>query len=421
MLPRISIILGLIIGIALAALVYRISSIDSLPTVLSFMDQESRPELFSTLHEVMPSSPILASTRPRLLLPLPGSFEPLYTWQGQEKSLDDLLQETRGMGLMVLRDGGILAERYTPGLDRNTPVSIWTASEAHLSTLVGIAVQKGLIESLEDPVEKYARSFKGTEYGQVPIRNLLDGNSSMDFAPGIGLPIPDHLETYLDLVVFPPDLDTMAHPMRSQAERGTERIPLPTDPHVLSAVIQGAWGDERSLVEILQDELWEPLGFGGNAFWVEDPTDPDGRILVRCCLSMRLLDFAHLGQVYLEDGSFRGERYLPTGWTHVTESTDPESNGPGDDGSELTYGSGFWVPADCEDEFMALGSFGQALWIDRVNQVVIAHVSAGDELALDERIHAYRAIAQAARMSAPFVEEITTDPGIPSEVPEPGQ
>ena len=93
--------------------------------------------------------------------------------------------------------------------------------------------------------------------------------------------------------------------MRSQAERETERIPLPTDPHVLSAVIQGAWGDERSLVEILQDELWEPLGFGGNAFWVEDPTDPDGRILVRCCLSMRLLDFAHLRELPRPGGTPR--------------------------------------------------------------------------------------------------------------------
>lgn len=418
MLLRISIILGLTIGIAIAALVYRSDSADSLLSVASFMDEESRPELFSTLHEVMPSSPILASTRPRMLHRLPGSFDAGYTWQGKEKSLDDFFQETRAMGLIVLRDGGILEERYGPGFNQDTPISIWTATGSYLSTLAGIAIEQGLIESLDDPVEKYAGSFKGTEYGGIPIRNLLNGNSNMDFTPGVDLPIPDHLETYLDLIVFPDDLDEMARSMRSQAVPEPRLGPIPTDLYVLSAVIQGAWGNDRSLVEILHDEFWEPMGFGGNAFWAVGPESPDGQVLVRCCLSMRLREFAQLGQIYLEDGSFRGEQYLPSGWTDISSSLEPQPDGQTEIGTDPGYESGFWIPASAEGEFMARGSFGQSLWIDRAHQVVIAQFSAGDgsdDVGLDERIKAYRAIARTARTSPPFLRGEPSDPASHSE------
>ncbi|MEE3326083.1 MAG: serine hydrolase [Myxococcota bacterium] len=405
MLFRISIIVVLVLGLAVAILGYRATSGDSLLALASFIDPEDRPELFSTLHEVMPSHPISASSRPRLLQRFPGSFNADYTWEGREKSIDDFFQETRAMGMIVLRDGGILEERYAAGIDRDTPISTWTATRSYLTTLTGIAVEQGVIDGLDDPVKKYVPDFQGTDYGEVPIRDLLNGNSRMDFqSGGYGL-IPDHIETYIDLLLSRQELDEVARTMRSQADSEKPLRHIPTDAHVLSRVIQEAWGSERSLVEILQEELWEPFGFGGEAFWVQDPESPAGRVLVRCCLSVRLLEFAQLGQIYLENGSFRGEQYLPADWADMAGSPHPHAENQIENGTEPGYGLGFRIPADSEQELLSMGSFGQSLWIDRANQVVIAHFSSGDGSdgpGFDERKRAYRAIAQAAKEKRPF-------------------
>ena len=406
---RIFLILVLVSGLALALWVYGSGSGHSQRELLSLFDQEHRVALFSNLHDVKPSQTVSASSKPRLLHRVPTSIEVGYTWKGREKSLDDFFDETASMGMMVLIDGGIVEERYAPGIDQETRISTWTALQSYLSTLVAIGIQQGVIDSLDDPVKKYAPGFEGKDYGDVTLRNLLNGRSGMDATPRTSLLIPETAWTYMDLFRYPENPEETALTMKSRTEAEQGAHAIPTDPYVLGAVIKEAWGDDRSLVDILHKELWEPLGFGGEAYWVQDAKGADGRVLARCCLSTRLLDFAQLGQVHLERGSFRNEQYLPTDWierrklSHLRTGThDNQASIPG-------YGMGFQGLDDAQEELIALGAFGQTLWIDLENQIVIAQFSSGDGgegPSLDEKLHAYRAIAEAAQEQRPY-ERIT--------------
>lgn len=407
---RISLILVLACGLALALWVYGPGSNHSQRELFSLFDQESRVELFSNLHAMKPSQMVSASSKPRLFHRIPGSIEAGYTWEGREKSLDDFLDETASMGIMVLVDGGIIEERYAPGINQETRISAWTALQTYLTTLVAIGIQQGVIESLDDPVKKYAQDFDGTDYGDVTLRDLLNGRSGMDATPPASSLIPETVWTYMDLLRYPENPDETALTMKSRTEAARGVHVTPTDPHVLGAVIQGAWGHDRSLVDILQEELWAPLGFGGEAYWVQDATGADGNVLTRCCLSMRLLEFAQLGQVHLEHGSFRNEQYLPTNWIErrelsprVTATQDNQDPIPG-------YGMGFQRLDDAQEELIAPGSFGQFLWIDHENQIVIAQFSSGhggEGPGLEEKLRAYRAIAEAAQAQRPY-ERVTS-------------
>ena len=397
--------MALVISPALAFWFYGSDSFSSREELFSLFNREARKELFSTLHERKPSQPVFASAKPRIIHRLPTSLEAHYTWEGQEKSLDDFFDETASMGIMMLIDGGILEERYAPGLDHETRVTTWTALQTYLSTLTAMALEQGVIESLDDPVRKYAKDFEGSDYGEVSLRDLLNGRSGMDFTPQSGLMIPQTLQTYRALLTDPRSLDEMALIMESGTE-GRTRI-LPTDPHVLAAVIQGAWGENRSLVDIMQKEFWEPLGLGGDAYWIGAPA-PEGTpevLLKQCCLSVRLLEFAHLGQIHLEDGGFRGQQYLPLDW--IEHRNLPDERGepelPGDTRADSSMG--FLRVEDAQDESIALGSFGQSIWIDHANRVVIAHFSSGDGGTgpdRDERLHAYRTFAATARKQIPL-------------------
>ncbi len=116
-----------------------------------------------------------------------------------------------------------------------------------------------------------------------------------------------------------------------------------------------------------------------------------------CCLQANSEDYARLGQLYLQDGVWEGERLLPEGW--VDQATIP--NEPFQEPGATRYpGRGyalhFWVPEGYDREFYAAGVFGQYIWVDRARGVVIAWNSGDAEWASKnaEQTAVLRAIAE---------------------------
>ena len=82
-------------------------------------------------------------------------------------------------GLMVLKDGKVVLERY--GLGRQ-PQDRWTSfsvAKSVTSTLVGAAIQDGKIKSLDDPVTPYIPELKGSGYDGVTVRQMLTMSSGV--------------------------------------------------------------------------------------------------------------------------------------------------------------------------------------------------------------------------------------------------
>jgi len=65
---------------------------------------------------------------------------------------------------------------------------------------------------------------------------------------------------------------------------------------------------------LVEDKLWKPFGFGGDAYWVISPEGEEGTSWGHAGVSMRLLEMAHLGQIYLEDGEIDGVSRFPDDW-----------------------------------------------------------------------------------------------------------
>lgn len=412
MTSRVAALLALVSVGGLVYLAYALGS-DHAPDEL-IADAEARPELLRTLHERRDSSAIEPSSLPRFWTRTPMPLDVQYSWGGDERTLSGFLEETRSMGFMVLRDGGIVYETYALGADHESIFPIGSASESYTGTLVGIALQQGRIESLDDPVEKYASAFEGTDYGRVRIRDLLMKTSGMDFSPSDGSIYWDHIWMYMNTHFLGKSLDEFTRNIPARSEPGEKFNYTVPDSHVLSAVVRGAWGDEKTYAQIVQEELWEPFGFGGEAFWSRDASGAEGHSLGQCCLSVRLQEFAQLGQIYLENGSFRGQRLFPEDWADragrpANDFMEPSKDGPY---PHLGYGFQFWVPLGFDDEFAAWGAFGQFLWIDRRNQVVIAQVSAEDvngANTMEERLRVYRAVADLAMTTRPFETKTARD------------
>ena len=341
--------------------------------MFTMMVEWPRADLFTHWEVIQPVSVLDASANPRIYHR--NTVEPAelsYQFEGQVHPLTRYLKRANISGFMVLADGEVRLEYYAKGLNAESRNHIWSATKSYTSTLFGMALHDGAIDSLDDPVEKYAPQFKDTAYGPTPVRHVMMMTSGIDYFHFKGK--PNRTDMYLALWQKGEDFDAWAAALGRRVPSGTDFNYIATDTHVLAAVLRGAYA--KPFVEIVQEKLWEPGGFGA-AQW---GLDAYGHAMGHCCLSVTLQDFAHLGQLYLEDLVLEGEPTVNDGWIGSVENAQAPFQEPSLDAEGNVregYSFQFWLPLDYDQEFIAKGAFGQYMWTDRKRKFVVAQFSTG--------------------------------------------
>ncbi|AYG76827.1 serine hydrolase [Rhizobium sp. CCGE532] len=108
-------------------------------------------------------------------------ISPHWTWSGDAMDVDRYMDQERVSGIIVLKEGKVLLERY--GLGR-TLEDLWDSQSVTKSVagiLVGAAIQDGCIESVEEAVTRYIPELEGSAYDDVTIRQLLTMTSGIEW------------------------------------------------------------------------------------------------------------------------------------------------------------------------------------------------------------------------------------------------
>ena len=331
---------------------------------------------FSHWEEVLPYRSIPQSTAPRSYPKYPVDLTGVsYEHNGVTVSLDEYLEKQDIAGLMVLQDGKIRYEFYSEDINADSTFHIWSASKSYTATLIGMALYEGKIESLDDPISKYAPQFEGSAYGETTLHHLLMMSSGVDFKHFDYS--PNRLELYFDVVMKRESISEWSKQLGRRVRQGTDFNYLATDTHVLSTALKGVYG--KPLFEVVSEKLWEPGGFTADATWSQDAEGDEGVALGHCCLSVTLTDFAHLGQLYLEDLVLEGQQTVPDDWFDWVANPHAGFQEPrveeGADDVAMGYSYQFWLPPEYDNEFVARGALGQYLWIDRKREFVVAQFS----------------------------------------------
>jgi CubicO group peptidase (beta-lactamase class C family) len=282
-------------------------------------------------------------------------------------------------------------EIYRLGINSESRFHIWSATKSFTSTVLGRALHEGVLDSLDHPVERFIK-VSGTGYGSATLRHVLMMSSGVSFFHHQGS--PDRAEMYRQIWGHGRDLDDFAGELATRVPSGTDFNYLATDTHVLSMVLRALY--DQPFHQIVQEQLWDAIGMAGDAFWSQHAPADAGHAFGHACLCPRLLEFAHLGQLYIQDGIWNEKRLLPEGFVAASgrshqASHDPKEGAPG-------YGYQWWVPWQSKCESMALGAFGQMIWLDTARGVSIAQFGAqsGDATETTEDTHAdMRAIVDA--------------------------
>jgi CubicO group peptidase (beta-lactamase class C family) len=256
-------------------------------------------------------------------------------------------------------------------------------AKSFLSTLVGIAVDEGLIESVEDPVTEYVPELaeRDTRFEQITLRHLLTMSSGLRYqeqdAP---LPWGDDVNTY-----YGTDL-------RAVALNESEVVSAPGEvwlynnynPLLLGMVLERATG--MSVSEYMSTRLWQPLGAEADATWSLDSED-SGFEKMESGLNATPVDYARFGQLFLHTGEWNGTRIVSKDWVREATAAAVRADPSG------FYQYFWWIDSERPGRFYALGNFGQYIYVAPDAGAIIVRNGADWGITNDTWLGVFRDIA----------------------------
>ena len=362
-----------ILAILVLAIVMYSPNIYKLYKLATLYNEKSIAKNFISINKVFDTSnPISASEKTFVFekedFELPNSYE----FEGEQLNLIEGLDHFHTDGLIILHDGKMLFEKYWNGNTKDSKHIAFSVSKSYLSALFGIAIEEGLIKSIDDSVSIYLDDFEGTGYEDVKIKNLLQMSSGIEFNEDYADPNSD-INRFARATAKGSSFRDFAKTLKNGKKQGTYNHYVSLDTQVLGMILESV--TDMPLREYLYKRIWSKIGTESDAYYIADKTGTD---MALGGLNATLRDFSKFGQLYLNEGSWDGEQIVPKSWvikSHTPDAPHLMPNAGDLSSSEWGYGYQWWIPGDPLTDYTAHGIFNQFIYVDPVSNVVIAKTS----------------------------------------------
>lgn len=213
-----------------------------------------------------------------------------------------------GLGLLVLQDGAIIHEQYAQGLTGDQPLVSASMAKPVLALAIGIAIRKGVIGSIDDPLSRYLPEWAGDPRGAITIEQALQMRT------GLG---PSDFRA----VLLGPDVGAAAMATPLAGEPGasfaynnavSQLLVTALDRHLRKSGKPGyaAW---------LEREMWCPTGNGAASLWADQTGSPRGY----AGLNASVHDWARIGEVIRTGGRAGRRQVVPRRWIAAMTQPSP--------------------------------------------------------------------------------------------------
>jgi CubicO group peptidase (beta-lactamase class C family) len=278
----------------------------------------------------------------------------------------------RTRAVVVVKDGHIIAERYTQGLGIDTPLLGFSVTKSVISTLAGILVRERKL-ALDQPVAAAAWKNPGDPRHAITLDHLLRHTAGLALGSSLQASLGAAFEPVNRMKFMENDMAAFAEKAELETAPGSTWNYHDGNYLILSRLIRDAvGGTPDDFLRFAQAELFGPLGMRHVTVQFDGAGTPEGSS--QMLASAR--DWARLGQLYLNDGVAGGKRILPEGWANYSASPTPNAF--------VGYGAGYWTNRDDglgaqhriahgwpRDAFFAKGSIGQYVIVIPSEHLVI--------------------------------------------------
>ncbi|WP_417464448.1 serine hydrolase domain-containing protein [Kordiimonas sp.] len=391
---------AIVIIIAMPVAYYGYTIGSAFSRMASYYDLEHITENYRRTKDFFNTTTVHASGTPWQFKYAKRDIPDTYVYDGEERSIAELMEITGTTGLLIAKDDTILFEEYYQGEKEDDRHIQFSVTKSFISALFGIALEKGQIDSIEDRVEKYLQEMVGTSYQGVTLKDILTMSSGVRFTEDYG-DLTSDVNRMSMVIGTGGSLNDYATSLEREREPGTFNDYVSVNTHVLGMVLTRVTG--KTLTALLEEQIWQPLGMEHDAYFL---IDGHGMEVAMGGLQASLRDMARMGRLYLNEGNWNGKQIVPADWVHASVTPDAPRLMAGFDNpsSDSPYGYGYqwWTPSNPHGDFMAAGIYSQYIYVDPTTGIVIAKTSANkgyndpkNKLHMDMIITAFQAISAA--------------------------
>lgn len=276
-----------------------------------------------------------------------------------EYLFDLAFQDQATQSAVLIKNGYIIEEKYNESFDQESFGTSWSMAKSFYAALIGISIDRGEINSLDDKVSDYV-DYYNDERSEITIRQILNMTSGLDF------PENEHESMFFRH-------DQIAY----VKEVGVEQLPEQVFEYnnvnsmIVGEILKNATGISAEI--LLEDRIFKPIGIDKFTLW----KDGTGNPMTYCCIDMSARDYSRFGLLFSRKGKWHNEQIISEDYVNETFTPYWGQTPNWWTDENRGYSLHWWISKYDDDAkiFNASGKFGQYIFVDHENDIIFTRIT----------------------------------------------
>lgn len=281
-------------------------------------------------------------------------------------TLDEYIEGSKTAAFLIIRNDTIIYEKYNKNYHENSIFNILSVTKIFITSLVGIAIDEGMIKSVDQAITEYIPELSKIEgFNEITIRHLLLHTSGIRFSDSRFNPFSDNARYY-----YGRNLRKLVLKAELYERSGVETHYSSVNVQLLALILERATG--ATLSSYLQEKIWQRIGMQYEATWSLDNKRKNPIEKGFSGLNCTAIDLAKVGRLYLNNGVWNYKQILPQDF--IYEATKRDTT----DGSCWDFQYNIRFDPMQYDSYYFRGLYGQLIYIYPKKNIIIVRVGEAD-------------------------------------------
>lgn len=277
-------------------------------------------------------------------------------------NLHEFLEDfDHNLAFVVIKNDSILFEHYAEDYSSERIVTTFSVSKSIISMLIGVAIDEGKINSLQDPIVNYLPKLDKDEFGKITIEHLLKHTSGIRFKERYVNPFNNDVARFY----YGKDVDKAIRKLSIEHDPGQSFHYHSANTQLLGLILIEA--TSQSIAKYFEDKIWSQIGTENKASW--STYEKQNIEKAFCCFNSSTSDLAKFGKLLINRGNWNGQQLIPESWIDKTHERDI------DNGSIWGYQYHMILGLKKYNDFMAQGLYDQYLYMMPEKDIIIVSIN----------------------------------------------
>ncbi|MED5269821.1 MAG: serine hydrolase, partial [Pseudomonadota bacterium] len=225
-----------------------------------------------------------------------------------DESIEEAIEFSRSMdshALLIYHNDEIILEKYFNDYNAETISDTQSMHKTVLAMMIGIAIDEGIIESVNESASKYLTEWKDDSRKLITIKHLLQQSSGLDYPEFSFHPLSEFNQLMLGEDVTKMTLLQTAYRKPNELFEYNG-----VNPQNLGLLLQRAYG--KRYADLLSEKLWQKIAQDDASVVLDSKENKMPRTY--CCLNATARDWLRIGIIMLNEGQFKEKQIVPKSW-----------------------------------------------------------------------------------------------------------